>query len=283
MPARNGRASLAAMFERRLTLDAIRFLNAHCFVLAFGSPEIASTARAGQFLMIEVAAGIEPLLRRPMAVYEILARGDDPVGFSILVERTGRGTTLMSNMRVGQQVNVLGPLGNAFAAPLDPVAEAVLVMGGVGAAPFPLFARDLVAAGRPTRAFIGGRTREHLLCAGDFEALGVPVTLATDDGSAGHHGLVTEPLAEYLSSCDHSVAVYSCGPTPMMRAVDGIAAAGGLPHQVSLEAPMACGIGVCLSCVVPTVDREAGWRYRRICREGPVFDARTLLWEHPDE
>jgi len=260
------------MFEQRLTLDTIRFLTARCFVLAFRSREIASAARPGQFLMLAASDGIEPLLRRPMAVYEILVSAGDAVGFSVLVERTGKGTTLMSGMRPGDQVDVLGPLGSAFAPPVDVAAEAVLVMG-----------KALVEAGHATRAFVGGRTREHLLCAADFEALGVPVTLATDDGSAGHHGLVTEPLTAYLDQCDTTAAVYSCGPTPMMRAVDAIVAARGLPHQVSLEAPMACGIGVCLSCVVPTVDEAGGWRYRRICREGPVFDARTLFWEHPDD
>lgn len=271
------------MFEKRLTLDAVRFLNSRCFVLAFHAPEIARAARPGQFLMLAASDGIEPLLRRPMAVYQILESSGEPVGFSVLVERTGKGTTLMSKMQAGDEVAVLGPLGSSFAPPGDATAEAVLVMGGVGAAPFPLFARALLEAGHTTRAFIGGRTSEHLLCAEDFAALGVPVTLATDDGSAGHHGLVTAALTEYLSECDGPVAIYSCGPTPMMRAVDSIASARGLPHQVSLEAPMACGIGVCLSCVVPAVDEAGGWRYRRICREGPVFDASTLLWEHPDD
>ena len=277
-----GRASLAPMFERRLTLDAIRFLNERCFVLEFHCPEIASAARPGQFLMLSASTGIEPLLRRPMAVYEILAPEGDPAGFSVLVERTGKGTSLMAEMRAGDTVDVLGPLGSAFTAPTHRAAEAVLVMGSTGSAPFPSFASALVNAGHAVSAFIGGRTQDHLLCAEDLEALGVSVAVATDDGSAGHHGLVTEPLVEYLDSRDGDVTVYSCGPTPMMRAVEAIAAARGLPHQVSLEAPMACGIGVCLSCVVPTIDPAGGWIYRRICREGPVFDARTLLWEHPD-
>jgi dihydroorotate dehydrogenase electron transfer subunit len=270
------------MFERRLSLDAIRFLNSRCFVLAFRSSEIAAAARPGQFLMLSVTDGIDPLLRRPMAFYEILGPQDAPSGFSILVERTGRGTTLLSQLSPGDGVDVLAPLGTAFRPPTDSRAEAVLVMGGVGSAPFPLFASALLAAGHTVHAFIGGRTQDHLLCARDLEALGVGVTLATDDGSAGHHGLVTEPLTTYLESAEHPQAVYSCGPTPMMRAVDRIAAERGLPHQVSLEAPMACGIGVCLSCVVPTRTADGGWRYRRICREGPVFDADTLLWEHPD-
>jgi dihydroorotate dehydrogenase electron transfer subunit len=270
------------MFERRLTLDTIQFVNSRCFVLAFRSPAIAAAAQPGQFLMLSVGSAIEPLLRRPMAVYQRLTRGGEVDGFSVLVERTGRGTTLMSQLRAGDEVDVLGPLGRAFEAPTDPEAEAVLVMGGVGSAPFPLFAEQLVATGRRVRAFLGGRTADHLLCADDLEGLGVVVHVATDDGSAGHHGLVTEPLAAYLDACPHPPALYSCGPTPMMRAVDALARERGLAHQVSLEAPMACGLGVCLSCVVPVADADGTWHYRRVCREGPVFDASTLLWEHPD-
>jgi dihydroorotate dehydrogenase electron transfer subunit len=271
------------MYERRLALDAIRFLNSRCFVLAFRSSEIAAAARPGQFLMLSVTDGIDPLLRRPMAFYEILGPAAAPHGFSVLVERTGRGTTLLSRLNPGDTIDVLAPLGTAFRLPTDTSAEAVLVMGGVGSAPFPLFAEALAAAGHPVQAFIGGRTQDHLLCAADLEALGVGVTLATDDGSTGHHGLVTEPLTAHLDTATKPQVVYSCGPTPMMRAVDQIAAARGVPHQVSLEAPMACGIGVCLSCVVPTRRSDGGWRYQRICREGPVFDADTLLWEHPDD
>ncbi len=155
-------------------------------------------------------------------------------------------------------------------------------MGGVGSAPFPLFAAALVELERPVRALIGGRTSGHLLCGADFEELGVPVHLATEDGSAGHHGLVTAVLEQQLDAAEGPVALYSCGPTPMMRAVDAIARERGLPHQVSLEAPMACGIGVCLSCVVPVRTEEGRWKYARICREGPVFDADRILWEHPD-
>ena len=264
------------MFERRLTLDAIRFLNERCFVLEFHCPEIASAARPGQFLMLSASPGIEPLLRRPMAVYEILVPEGEPTGFSVLVERTGKGTTLMSGMHAGDQVDVLGPLGSAFAAPVNDSSEAVLVMGSTGSAPFPSFARALVSAGHPVRAFIGGRTREHLLCAEDFEALGVPVTVATDDGSAGHHGLVTGPLVEYLDNCDGDITVYSCGPTPMMAATDKVIVGHGASGYLSLESFMGCGFGVCLSCVVPLVDRTDG--YARICVDGPTFAAGQVDW-----
>ncbi|NKB87873.1 MAG: dihydroorotate dehydrogenase electron transfer subunit [Acidobacteria bacterium] len=270
------------MLEKRLVVDSVRHLNARCFVVAFRSGEVAAAARAGQFLMVSVTDAIDPLLRRPMAFCELLGPVTARTGFSILVERTGRGTTLMSRLQPETELEVLAPLGTAFRPPSDAEDQCCLVMGGVGSAPFPLLAGDLIAAGHDVTAFIGGRTADHLLCADDLDRLGARVVLATDDGSAGHHGLVTEPLQHHLDEATGGVTVYSCGPTPMMRAVDDIARARGLPHQVSLEAPMACGIGVCLSCVVPVQEADGGWSYQRICREGPVFDADSLIWEHPD-
>ena len=151
----------------------------------------------------------------------------------------------------------------------------------VGSAPFPFVAEELLKSGHRVRAFVGARTAEALLCVDDFHELGVPVEVATDDGSEGFHGYVAHPLQEYLESEDPANALlYACGPTPMMRAVHEIALTRNLPLQVSFEAPMACGIGVCLSCVVRVeAGDNAGWRYVRCCREGPVFDSRTLVWE----
>lgn len=269
------------MFERRLTLEGFRALSPRYFVLSYRCPEIAAASRPGQFVMISAAEAIDPLLRRPMAVYRVLRDGVEAVGFSLLVESHGRGTRLMSRFRPGDPARVLGPLGRPFDADGDlddgEDAEHLLVMGGVGAAPFPFLAESLVGRGMAARAFIGGRAAGDLLCAEDFRELGVPVHVATEDGSAGHRGLVTGALEEYLQGDPGPVRLYSCGPTPMMRAVDDMARERELAHQVSLEAPMACGIGVCLSCVVRVGAPEC-WEYRRICREGPVFDASTLVW-----
>jgi dihydroorotate dehydrogenase electron transfer subunit len=236
--------------------------------------------------MISVADSIDPLLRRPMAVYRVL-RDDDgaPRGFTMLVEVVGRGTALLEQKEPGDWVQLLGPLGVPFTLPAadEETGEHLLVMGGVGSAPFPLVAEGLLARGHRVRAFIGARTAEALLCVEDFEELGVPVEVSTDDGTAGFDGFVVGPLQRYLEANDVAEAVlYACGPTPMMRAVHDIAVARELPLQVSFEAPMACGIGVCLSCVVPVYDEggEAGegWTFVRCCREGPVFDSRRLVW-----
>lgn len=267
------------MLDRRLALEEITFLSDRYFVLAFHDPQIAGAAAAGQFLMISVSDAADPLLRRPMAFYRVLRQGSRAVGFSLLVEQTGRGTRLLARFRRGDETDVLGPLGRPFRLPDAPGdREHLLVMGGVGAAPFPLLAEALLARGARVRAFVGGRTRDDLLCLDDFEELGVPVEIATDDGSAGYHGFVTGALQPFLEG-GSAAHVYSCGPTPMMQAVDALTTTHGLPHQVSLEAPMACGIGVCLSCVVRVRQDDGDWRYRRICREGPVFDTAVLMWK----
>lgn len=266
------------MFERSVTLDGIRVLSPRTFVLSYRCPEMAAAALPGQFVMIAAGGGIDPLLRRPMAVYGVSTRDGRADGLSLLVERRGRGTQLMAGFRPGAVTRVLGPLGTPFRPPADGAdREHLLVMGGVGAAPFPLLAAELRRRGQRARAFVGGRTAADLLCLDDFARLGVPVTVTTDDGSAGCRGLVTEALRAYLAEAAGPFAVYSCGPTAMMRAVDDLARGAALPHQVSLEAPMACGIGVCLSCVV-RVGEPRAWAYRRVCREGPVFDAATIVW-----
>lgn len=255
-------------------------LSRRYFVMQYRCPDIAAAALPGHFVMISASDSIDPLLRRPMAIYRIVREAGAAVGFTLLVERTGRGTTLMAMARPGDQADVLGPLGRPFRLPASAAlddGEDLLVMGGVGAAPFPLLAESLASGGARVRSFVGGRSREDLLCLDDFAEMGIPVHLATDDGSAGHHGFVTGALEAHLQGAAGSPRVYSCGPTPMMRAVDEVAVRHGCDHQVSLEAPMACGIGVCLSCVVP-VGRGDTWSYQRICREGPVFDTAALGW-----
>lgn len=272
------------MYDRRLVIESFNRVGPGQFVLGFDSPEIAALCRPGHFVMISVADCIDPLLRRPMAIYRLLRDEDGAArGFSLLIEVIGRGTALLEKARPGDELMVLGPLGVPFSLPEqdEPAGEHLLVMGGVGAAPFPLLAEELLARGQRVRAFVGARTAELLLCVEDFEGLGVPVEVSTDDGSRGHHGFVVGPLQQYLEATGASDALlYACGPTPMMRAVHDIAVAADLPLQVSFEAPMACGIGVCLSCVLPLRDENGeGWHFARCCREGPVFDSRRVVWQ----
>lgn len=272
------------MYDRRLAIESVTRVGPGQFVLGFECPEIAALCRPGHFVMISVADAIDPLLRRPMAIYRLLRDEDGaPRGFTLLIEVVGRGTALLERKQPGDELDVLGPLGVPFdlAAATARDGEHLLVMGGVGSAPFPLVAEELLAAQQPVRAFVGSRTADALLCVEDFEELGVPVEVATDDGSRGYHGFVVGPLRAYLDGADiEGATLYACGPTPMMRAVHDIAVGCDLPLQVSFEAPMGCGIGVCLSCVLSVRDAEDDApTLVRCCREGPVFDSRRMVWQ----
>jgi len=217
--------------------------------------------RPGQFAMLGLAPALrhrDPLLPRPMAVYR---GGADALEFRFKI--VGRGTRIMAELRPGAKVSVLGPLGNGFAKPDGP---ATLVGGGSGIAS--LF--ELARGAKPgSRILLGGRTRADILGLEDFEPLGVELRVATDDGSLGQRGLVTDLLAPRAGE-----TVYACGPLAMMQRAETLARRAGARCFVSLENNMACGFGVCLGCVVKT---PAGFRY--VCTHGPVFDASTLGWE----
>jgi dihydroorotate dehydrogenase electron transfer subunit len=258
-----------------------RRLSADYNVLSLAAPEIAAHARPGQFVMIKPSGGQDPLLRRPFSIFEILRRGDTPIGVSIFNKRVGVGTTLLSRVEAGVRLNTLGPLGRPF-EPVDPPAEAWMVAGGVGLAPFVTLAEALAARGTPTTLLYGARRAEELYCLELFEALGVRIVLATEDGSRGVHGRITVPLEAALRErpLGNPVKLYVCGPTPMMRACAGLASAHGRACDVSLEQVMGCGLGGCYSCVVPARGVDGGTpHHTRTCIEGPVFDAQRIVWE----
>ncbi len=219
--------------------------------------------RPGQFAMLGLTPTLvnrDPLLPRPMAIY----RGDaSALEFRFKV--VGRGTRIMAELPPGASVSVLGPLGNGFAVPDGP---ATLVGGGSGIASL----YELAQARSPgLRVLLGGRSRADILGLEDFEQLDLDLALATDDGSLGHQGLVTDLLAPRAGE-----TLYACGPLGMMQAAQGLARAARARCLVSLENNMACGFGVCLGCVVKT---PAGFRY--VCTHGPVFDADALGWGAP--
>jgi len=229
----------------------------------------------GQFLMVSpgprsAVDRTDPLLPRPMAVYRARP-GDGGAEVEILYKVVGRGTGLLAEALPGQRVGVVGPLGRSFALP-EPGERALLVAGGTGiASVYELAAR---ARGSAVAVLLGARSRDDLMGVEDFEALGVAVRIATEDGSRGVRGLVTELLAEALGD-PAPARIYACGPTPMMRRCAELAAERGHPCVVSLENRMACGFGVCLGCAAPL--REAG--YALVCRDGPMFDAQAMRWD----
>lgn len=251
-------------------------------------PEIARCILPGQFVMLRFADVNDPLLGRPLALYDTFESVDGTVlGIDLVYLVTGKLTRRLASSAPGALVDLWGPLGNGFSS--TECGHLVLVAGGIGHTPFLAAARSangIKAFGdEPRRSWAstvtlcyGARTAAYLSGLPDFEAAGVRIRVATDDGSRGHHGLVTDLLPELLS--DGSSRVMCCGPDAMMAAVARICAEHRTPCEVSLETPMACGIGACFTCVAPVRDPQGdSWDYKRTCVEGPVFDAQCIAWD----
>lgn len=231
------------------------------------APEVACAARPGQFLHVLVSPEPAPLLRRPISI----SRVNREAGWVEMVYRVvGEGTAILSRTKTGVALDVMGPMGTPF-RPAD-TGSHVLVGGGVGIPPMLFLGEELLSAGGKIVPILGGRTSEHVLCESGFAAIGLDPRICTDDGSAGRTGLVTDLLEDALVD-GAPATVYACGPIPMLRAVARVARKHNRPSQVSFEARMACGVGACLSCVIPTI---AG--YQRVCTEGPAFDGETVDW-----
>ena len=254
-------------------------LSADYNVLSLEAPEIAAATAPGQFVMVKPARGIEPLLRRPFSVFEILRDGDRPIGLSILSKRVGVTTAQIFDAGPGARVRCLGPLGRAFTLPDSPT-EVWMVAGGVGLAPFWTVAETLSRRRVPLTLFYGGRRDSDLFYLDHFRQLGVTIVLATEDGSLGERGRVTAPLERALRSraSGAEVLLHACGPEPMLAAVARLAATYDCRCEVSVERVMGCGLGGCYSCVVPVRSGE-GFHHVRSCIGGPIFDAATLVWD----
>ncbi len=263
------------------TVAVNRDLGGGHHLVAFDAPGIVRAMRPGQFFMIGIP-GSEVLLRRPFSVCGLPGTFDDggERAAQVLYKVVGRGTALLAALGPGAPLTVLGPLGRGFEPPEDPDALPVFVAGGIGSAPFPALAVDFERAGRPKPLlFYGARTAIDLPLLDWFRGRCREVVVTTEDGSAGERALVTRPLMRFLDEAKGKpLELYACGPEPMLRAVSNLALARGLPCQLSLEAHMACGFGVCIGCVVPTRAEDGGTTFERVCVEGPVMRAERLAW-----
>ncbi len=255
----------------------------------FACPEMARRAVPGQFFMVRLSGFNDPLIGRALALYDTAPSNDGQLALIDLVYLVhGKLTRRLAVTRPGQLLDVWGPLGNGF--PPEPTPHLVMVAGGIGQTPFLTLAREFLGQrrfGDPPRNIprsqkvtlcYGARSADYLAGVEDFEQLGVEVRISTDDGSRGHHGLVTDLLQQVLTESDLPLRIVCCGPERMMEAVSHIAAHSNTPCQVSLETPMACGMGICFSCVARVTDEVGGWDYKRTCVEGPVFDSAKILW-----
>ncbi len=242
------------------------------FLLTFEHAEVAATARPGQFVMIKAGLSREPPLRRPFSIMTVEARAST---FTLFIKAIGPGTAALCSLQEGQSARCLGPLGTPFSLP-PPGDLLVLVAGGYGVAPFVMLLEERSAN---TRLFYGGRTASELPLLDRLAPHGWNVVPATEDGSAGEHGRVTQPLEKHLADSQAPATLLACGPEAMLEAVGEIAERRGLHAQVSLDPWMGCGVGTCLGCVVPIQEEsEDRPRLRCACTQGPVFDARNVVW-----
>lgn len=237
------------------------------YKLTLRAPEIARRAVAGQFVEVRCAPGraaaVDPLLRRPFSICEIL-----PDGVSIIYRVVGRGTRALSELPAGAELDLMGPLGHSFPDPAAGQGRLVLVGGGLGIPPMVAAAVRAVAAGRDVVAVVGARTEAFLAGLTELSATGVPVTVMTDDGSVGQKGLVTQAAA-----LAEAAEVWACGPEGMLQAVKQACLTRGIPCFVSVERHMACGFGLCIGCTVP---KAGGGGYLKACQDGPVFAAEEV-------
>ena len=237
------------------------------------APALASQAKPGQFVMLRVSGGLDPLLARPFGIASVLGRRSIGLYYRV----AGRGTTLLTQTRPGTVLAVVGPVGNGFPPP-ERGTTPLLAAGGSGFPPLLFFAARL---GRQSHLFAGSRDRACLPPASamkDFRSRVAAINYATEDGSRGTCGFVTDAIAAYLDRTPSGAGrpvLYACGPHAMLAAVSGLAAQRSIPCYVSLEERMACGLGVCMGCSVPV--RAGG--YRRVCKDGPVFLSSDIEWK----
>ena len=236
--------------------------------MVIACPEIAQKAQPGQFVNILPDGGFT--LRRPISIGGI----DKTAGtLRIVFEVRGKGTKALSELRAGDTVNMLAPLGHGFSLPA-PDSRVILVGGGIGTPPMLPLAQYF---GKNAVVISGFRNAESVILQEDFAATGAKTILCTDDGSAGRFGLVTLPLEEEIEA-EKPALICACGPLPMLKATAALAEAYEIPCQVSLEERMGCGIGACLVCACRTKDKNGDEQYSHVCKNGPVFDAKEVLW-----
>ena len=248
------------------------------FKLVFDAPEIAENASAGSFTHIRIDERQDRMLRRPFSIHDTdPGRGSVTVVYKVV----GRGTAVLSALKAGDTVDAMGPLGRGF--PVSCKGVPLLVGGGYGVAPLYFLAKRLMAKGCDPRPvlFVGGRTRDDLLALDRFSALGIEVRTATNDGSDGVKGFVTEPLDDALIDLRQKGAdfeLFTCGPDGLLKAVAMRATGTGMPGWISMDRHMICGVGACFACIQKVKLPNGDVFNARCCVNGPVFKAEDLVW-----
>jgi dihydroorotate dehydrogenase electron transfer subunit len=260
-----------SQYQENATIIRIERLTEENIRLTLQSDNIAAVAKPGQFAMIRTTTGKDPLLRRPFSIHQTSTNGR----IQILFKVTGRGTGLLAHCREGEKLSVFGPLGHGFDIRVD--RPACIVGGGMGIAPMLFLAKRISRLKKNTASdliLFGGRTRKEVEpLVADFEHIGIRLLTATDDGSFGQEGFVTQLIQTH--KLPKETVVYACGPEAMMHQLHIYCRVKGMECQVSVESVMACGMGACLGCNIPA--KNGG--YVHVCYEGPIFNAEELVWK----
>lgn len=242
------------------------------------APEIAEQARPGQFVQVAVPSAREFILRRPFSIAEASRRGGWAGTLELAFFPAGPGTSWLTEVKPHDFLDVIGPLGRGFPYPRD-LTSCLLIGGGYGTAPLYFLAKELASRRKRVDMIIGARDQHRVYKPVEGKRLSVSIGICTEDGSLGDRGRVTDLLPGMVSRAGTDV-VYACGPNPMLRAVAEYCTKAGIPCQVAVEELMACGLGVCWTCVVPVIRKDGkGWDNHRSCREGPVFNGARVWWE----
>jgi dihydroorotate dehydrogenase electron transfer subunit len=222
---------------------------------------------AGSFFMLSVDSGLDPLLKRPFSIHRCIGGN-----FQLLYRVVGKGTHLLSKKKQGDTLEATGPLGNGFNVGKTQ-NNIILVAGGIGIAP--VFALAETVSKRKPLLFYGTRTKKEALCLDNLKSLGIKPVISTDDGTLGTKGNIINVMEKHLtrSTLSTDCVIYACGPGPMLRSLSEFTKKHGLNGFAALEQNMACGLGTCLGCVVNTVKG-----YKRVCKEGPVFPIKEIIW-----
>jgi dihydroorotate dehydrogenase electron transfer subunit len=243
-------------------------------LIVFRAPDIARASAPGQFVHMQIPGLGQVALRRPFSIYKVT---DETL--SVMYKPVGRGTQALADVEAGQEVSLIGPLGQGF--PLTDTSYPVLIAGGYGVAPLSFYAERCSMKGS---VFIGGKGEVDILCVEDFEAYGWDIHIATEDGSRGSKGLVTDALDAWLEPNirgpnGEDLELFACGPEGLMHAAGERISGLGAQGWLSFDRNMGCGIGACLACVQKVRDDSGTVTWQRCCREGPVFDASKIVWD----
>jgi dihydroorotate dehydrogenase electron transfer subunit len=250
------------LYVEKSKVESVQKVSDNIFLIKVLSPSIASLAKPGQFCNIKVSGNSFPLLRRPFSICDV-----DGDHLFFLFDLHGEGTKLISEKKPGESLELLGPLGNGFDYK-DGYDTAVIIAGGLGVAPFPFLLKNL-PTDKKVICLIGGRSKKNIVTLGLKSVLS-----ATDDGSEGFHGNVVELLKREIKSIsENKFRIFACGPTPMLKALQSYCVENNYDCQISVECAMACGFGICQGC---PIDSTNGGTYLLVCKDGPVFNAKSV-------